>query len=303
LAPIPIASEAIGIGVAPVVAYVFFPSNSDRVSQPSTLAVAGLYTSTKTYGLGLAGNLNLNQDRYRFLFLIGAARARYEFFGIGALAGSAGQSIWLSQHGHAIFLQGLRRLGWHVFVGPRFSQRQVKADHETSLSDLPNLPQIPPIKDQLNLAITTAAFGFRVQRDTRNPANADGFIYQDSLSPALLYQTGAPDGTGYTPPNGGRPWGTSVGASLGNIHELRYPWRTARSEHVLDIPLPVPCDVLFFASVRQNDPALTPSLTDCCALGALSSEDQFLVAYSDFAQYGTIAGSLVFDENIGEDVP
>lgn len=143
----------------------------------------------------------------------------------------------------------------------------------------------------------------RVQRDTRNPANADGFIYQDSLSPALLYQTGAPDGTGYTPPNGGRPWGTSVGASLGNIHELRYPWRTARSEHVLDIPLPVPCDVLFFASVRQNDPALTPSLTDCCALGALSSEDQFLVAYSDFAQYGTIAGSLVFDENIGEDVP
>jgi hypothetical protein len=30
-APIPIASEAIGIGVAPVVAYVFFPSNSDRV--------------------------------------------------------------------------------------------------------------------------------------------------------------------------------------------------------------------------------------------------------------------------------
>ena len=167
-APIPISSEAIGVGVAPVVAYVFFPSNSDRVSQPSTLAAAGVYTSTKTYGMGLAGNLNLKQDRYRFTFLMGGARARYEFFGIGARAGSAGQSIWLSQHGHAIFLQGLRRLKWNIFVGPRFSQRQVKAGHETSLSDLPNLPQIPPVKDQLNLAITTAAFGFRLQRDTRD---------------------------------------------------------------------------------------------------------------------------------------
>src|SRR5271154_3298736 len=44
-------------------------------------------------------------------------------------------------------------------------------------------------------------------RDTRNPANADSFIFQDSVSPALLYQTPAP----YSPPNGGRPWGTSIG--------------------------------------------------------------------------------------------
>lgn len=42
-APIPISSEAIGIGLAPVAAYVFFPSASDRVSQPSTLAVAGVF--------------------------------------------------------------------------------------------------------------------------------------------------------------------------------------------------------------------------------------------------------------------
>lgn len=142
----------------------------------------------------------------------------------------------------------------------------------------------------------------RVQRDTRNPANTDGFIYQDSLSPALLYQTTAP----YTPPNGGRPWGTPVGASLGNIHELRYKWRTDRSERVLDIPLSVPCDVVLFASVRQNDPATNPSLSDTGAtqqFAALSPEDQFMVAYSQYAQYGAIAGALVFDENIGSDVP
>jgi hypothetical protein len=141
----------------------------------------------------------------------------------------------------------------------------------------------------------------KVQRDTRNPSNADGFMYQDSLSPALLYQTAAP----YTPPNGGRPWGTPIGASLGNIHELRYRWRSDYSEYALDIPIPVPCDVVLFASVRQNDPTLNPTLADptSSAFSALSSEDQFLTAFNNYVQYGSIAGALVFDQNLGEDVP
>lgn len=142
----------------------------------------------------------------------------------------------------------------------------------------------------------------RAVRDTRNPANTDGFIFQDALSPALLYQVAAP----YAPPNGGRPWGRPIAASLGNIHELRYHWRDQYSEYALDIPVPVPCDVVLFASVRQNDPALNPTLADPLLtqqfLG-LSEEDQFLVAYSQFAQYGTIAGSLVFEENLGKDTP
>jgi hypothetical protein len=142
----------------------------------------------------------------------------------------------------------------------------------------------------------------KVQRDTRNPANADGFIYEDSLSPALLYQTAAP----YSPPNGGRPWGTPLAASLGNIHELRYLWRVENSEYVLDIPIPTPCDVILFASVRQNDPSLNPSLANPALIpqfSALSEEDQFVVAYPTFAQYGSIAGALVFDQNLGRDVP
>jgi len=142
----------------------------------------------------------------------------------------------------------------------------------------------------------------KVQRDKRNPSNTDGFIYEDAQSPALIYQVAAP----YAPPNGGRPWGKPLAASLGNIHELRYPWRNQYSEYALDIPIPVPCDVVFFASVRQNDPATNPSLIDTSASQqflALCPEDQFLVAYAETAQYGAIAGSLVFDKNLGEDVP
>ena len=146
----------------------------------------------------------------------------------------------------------------------------------------------------------------RTSRDTRNPANTDGVIFQDSTSPSLLYQTiagppGAP--TVYTPPNGGRPWGVPMAASLGNIHELRYRSRSDQSERVLDIPVPVPCDVVLVASVRQNDPATNPVFVDdgCLQFGALSEEDQFLVAYGAFAQYGSIFGALTFDENLQED--
>jgi len=141
----------------------------------------------------------------------------------------------------------------------------------------------------------------KVQRDTRNPANSDGFMYQDALSPALLYQTAIP----YSPPNGGRPWGVPIGSSLGNMHELRYKWRTEQSERILDIPIPTPCDVALFASVRQNDPSLNPVFApdQCCNISVLAPEDQFLVAYAEFAQYGSIAGSLVFDQNLGRCVP
>lgn len=142
------------------------------------------------------------------------------------------------------------------------------------------------------------------RRDTRNPSNVDGFIYQNAISPALLYQVPGP----YEPPNGGRPWGKPLAASLGNIHELRYPWRSTLSECVLNIPVPIPCDIALFASVRQNDPTLNPSLSGTPStytqqFAALSPEDQFVAAYPAFAQYGTIAGALVFEENLGRDVP
>lgn len=142
----------------------------------------------------------------------------------------------------------------------------------------------------------------KVSRDSRNPANADGFIFEDALSPCLLFQNAAP----YAPPNGGRPWGTPLSASLGNIHELRYHWRTDRSERVLDVPIPLPCDVALFASVRQNDPGLNPTLANSAVTQqfvALDDEDRFVVAYSEAAQYGSIAGALVFEENLGEDTP
>jgi len=147
----------------------------------------------------------------------------------------------------------------------------------------------------------------RTIRDTRHPLNSDGAIYQNSLSPALLFQTiaGPPLApTAYIPPNGGAPWGVPMAASLGNIHDLRYRSRTDQSERTLDIPVPVPCDVVLFASVRQNDPMTNPVFASSAVsqqFNALCREDQFLIAFSQFAQYGSIYGALTFDENLRED--
>lgn len=133
-------------------------------------------------------------------------------------------------------------------------------------------------------------------RDTRHPANTDSFLYQDSRSAALLFQTPAP----YSPPNGGRPWGRPIGASLGNIHELRYPWRDNHVEHLLDIPIPLPCDVALFASVRQNRVGTNPTGAGMTAdqISSLDQEERFLVNFHETARYGRIAGSLVFEENL-----
>jgi hypothetical protein len=144
---------------------------------------------------------------------------------------------------------------------------------------------------------------------TRNVQNADSLQFRDAYGPCLLFETIAGPQfapTAYAPPNGGRPWGKPLGSvSLGNMHDLRYRWRTGYLEQMLDIPIPLPCDVAFFASVRQNDPATNPLAGGLTAaqIAALGPEDQFLVNFAASAQYGRIAGSLVFDENLTEDEP
>ena len=148
---------------------------------------------------------------------------------------------------------------------------------------------------------------------TRNVQNADSLMFRDAYGPAMLYETivgpqFAP--TAYKPPNGGRPWGKPLGGvSLGNMHDLRYRWRQSQLEETLDIPIPLPCDVALYVSVRQNDPTTNPAASGLSAnqFTALGPEDQFLTSFSGAAgvgaQYGRIAGSLVLDENLGEDVP
>lgn len=132
----------------------------------------------------------------------------------------------------------------------------------------------------------------KTRRDTRNPLNADSVAFEDSVGPALLIRL-----ADQSPPNGGRPWGTPINSSLGNMHDLRYPWTDNLNELSLDVPVPVPSDIAIFASVKQINASLNPTVTlSARQFDALGPEDKFLVAYPQ-ALYGRVAASLIFDKN------
>src|SRR5262245_60820679 len=155
-----------------VVGYVFRPNPRDHESPQSVIGGTGAYTSTKTFGGGFGASLIFKQDRYRVKLVAGGGRARYEFFGIGSSAGQAGESIWIKQHGGAFLAEGLRRIGWRIFAGVRYNARRLSPAEDTgdngSEAPTPPGPIAGQILEDLNQTRTTAAFGLRVQRDTRD---------------------------------------------------------------------------------------------------------------------------------------
>lgn len=139
-------------------------------------------------------------------------------------------------------------------------------------------------------------------RDTRSTTNTDSVMFRDAKSSALLYESLGP----YVPPNAGRPYGKPLPfCDLGNMHDLRYPWRDSQSERELDIPLPVPCDVIAYCSVWQTAGVLgaLPSALSANQLASLQPEDRFAVAMSGAGAsqtpvYNRVAAQLTFEEEM-----
>jgi hypothetical protein len=104
--------------------------------------------------------------------------------------------------------------------------------------------------------------------------NASNFMFRWSNgAPALLYETaGFPAGNldangrpdyyitlnAYTPPNQGKPYGEEAIMGLGNFNDLRFPWNDTGAWGSLGACgdcncFEGPCQIVFFASVRQTD--------------------------------------------------
>ena len=65
LAPIPVSNPAVGSGLVLVAGYVFKLTESDTVSPPSTVGLAGAFTSNGSRGGGLAARLYFDENRYQ----------------------------------------------------------------------------------------------------------------------------------------------------------------------------------------------------------------------------------------------
>ena len=135
-------------------------------------------------------------------------------------------------------------------------------------------------------------------------ASCDSFVYQWADTPALLFGTGQsvppgriyPNLSSYTPPNGGKPWGTGIATGLGTFYDLRTQWRTHGAWTSLDIPVQGPDTIGFFASVRQTNPSTRPPLTllSIKAPNGLSAEEQFLLNFPN-AIYWRVGGALIVE--------
>ena len=142
------------------------------------------------------------------------------------------------------------------------------------------------------------------------PLGIDNFAWRMSGSPALLFETATLAGgyysnlTAYTPPNGGRPYGTGLlDGGFSTFYDLRTPWQASQAWHSLDIEVVGPKTVALFASVRQADHTVRgyalpgtggpPGGASIYGSG-IAPEEAFLVNFPT-ATYWRIGGSLVID--------
>jgi len=137
-----------------------------------------------------------------------------------------------------------------------------------------------------------------------NLTDGQSFRKGKAMTPALLYQTitlpaGDPyyvDLTAYSPPNGGRPYGTplSDGAQLGTVYGLDTEWKTHGAWHSLDLEVDGPDTVAAFLSVGQTDPSTYPHLLPGVGQGP---EDQFCATafsvYESFPIWWSVGVALI----------
>jgi hypothetical protein len=157
VAPIPISSPAIGSGIVPVLGYIFPFSTKDKVSPPSVVGVAGLFTNDGSRGFAVGGQLYLKENTYRITSGFVHGNMNYDIYGNGI---AAGLKLPLKQTGEAFFAEFLRRIGWKFFAGPRFMTGR------SFLTVRPNSASRFPIPTEVGLHSTLTAIGAQLTRDT-----------------------------------------------------------------------------------------------------------------------------------------
>jgi outer membrane protein assembly factor BamA len=193
VAPIPILSPTIGSGVVLVGGYIFPFSKNDKVSPPSIIGGGGLVTSNHSRGFALGGQLYFKENRYRATVAGGNGTLRYNLYGVGPGAGDEGKSVPVENRGQFFYVEFLRRVGWNIFVGPRyqFVQLTTGVTVETSRPDINEL-----LKNVFKAR--ASALGLRVLRETRDSTfyptrggqlDLVGDFFAQSLGSKFSYQS------------------------------------------------------------------------------------------------------------------
>lgn len=199
-APIPITSPAFGSGMILGAGYVFKLNPEDKASPPSSVGLAGAFTSSGSRGIVLGGKFHFSENKYQASFAVAKGRANYQYFGIGQLPGRDPVSVEIKQSGSIFFAEFMRNFGKKVFIGPRYQYRKLTASIGGEMTQ--GGFEIPVI----DLRSTTAAIGFHVQRDTTDNSfyptkgstiNFTGDFFAKPLGSNRTYQTYKASYNGY----------------------------------------------------------------------------------------------------------
>jgi hypothetical protein len=127
--PIPISNPTIGSGLGLGTGLLY---RTDEGSAPSYTGVGGLFTNSRTWGVGALQYLSLDEDRYRLSFGLGYASVHYDFFGAGDDAGDRGRSIPIRQNGYFTNPWAEIRVADELYVGLQYrlieARTQIDAD-------------------------------------------------------------------------------------------------------------------------------------------------------------------------------
>lgn len=146
-----------GSGAVLALGYIFPFSKSDKVSPPSVIGGAGLFTNNETRGFALGGQFYLKQNTYKVTAGFGRGNINYDLYGSGDFAGL---KLPLKQTGQVFHGEFLRRVGWKFFLGPRFSTGS------STITLRPSSGNTQPPPPDLGLNTTLTAIGATLTRDT-----------------------------------------------------------------------------------------------------------------------------------------
>jgi hypothetical protein len=134
---------------------------------------------------------------------------------------------------------------------------------------------------------------------SRNWADHSCLLYQKYTIAAgnRLY----PQLTSYIPPNGGKPWGSSIPTGhQPTFYDQRAPWRAAETWQSLDMFVEGPCTIAFFASVRQSTGRYDVAASPLVFPNGLSDEEQFMGNFgggeSPRPIYWRVGGALILEQ-------
>lgn len=206
IAPYPISSPALGTGLQWVVGYVFRMKKEDKVTPPSFLGTAGMYTNNGSWGMIFGGSFHLKDDKYRVVAALADGSINFDFFGIGKVAGDRGVFLPINVSGKGFLTQTLFRITKDLYIGPRFQLRKLDAQIDFTALKVPDLPEeVAKLPQDIVAAVPrdllsarTVAVGPHFQRDTRNDQfyptegsvlNVGGDFFLEALGSKFNYQT------------------------------------------------------------------------------------------------------------------